>query len=64
MLFATPVNKTSHEVEQLRTTTVSFPVILFHSKSNQTGISDWLLVLADICDKKSEYRFLAISVHH
>ena len=39
MLFVTPVNKKSHEVELLRTTTVSFPVILFHSKSNQTGIS-------------------------
>ena len=39
MLFVTPVNKKSHEVEQLRTTTVSFPVILFHSKSNQTGIN-------------------------
>ena len=28
----------SHKVERLRTTTVSFPVVLFHSKSNQTGI--------------------------
>ena len=37
MLFVTPVNKKSHKVERLRTTTVSFPVILFHSKSNQTG---------------------------
>ena len=29
----------SHKVEQLQATTVSFPVILFHSKSNQTGIT-------------------------
>ena len=35
----TPVNKTSHKVKRLLTTTVSFPVILFHSKSNQTGIT-------------------------
>ena len=39
MLFVTPVNKKSHEVERLQTTTVSFPVILFHSKSNQAGIT-------------------------
>ena len=38
MLFVTPVNKKSHKVERLQTTTVSFPVILFHSKSTQTGI--------------------------
>ena len=38
MLFVTPINKKSHEVERLQTTTVSFPVILFHSKSTQTGI--------------------------
>ena len=68
MLFVTPVNKKSHEVERLRTTTVSFPVVLFHSKSNRyifkCKISDRLSVSADICDKKSEYRFLDISVHH
>ena len=39
MLFVTPVNKKSHEVERLQTATVSFRVILFHSKSTQTGIS-------------------------
>ena len=39
MLFVTPVNKKSHKVERLRMTTVSFPVIIFHSKSNQTGMT-------------------------
>ena len=39
MLFVTPVNKKSNEVERLSMTTVSFPVILFHSKLNQTGIT-------------------------
>ena len=49
MLFVTPVNKKSQEEERLQTTTVSFPVILFHSKSKQTGIIlDRLLVSVDI----------------
>ena len=34
MLFVTPVNKKSHEVERLRTTTVSFPVISISFKIN------------------------------
>ena len=40
MLFVTPVSKKSHEVERLQMTTVSFPVILFHTKLlNQMGIT-------------------------
>ena len=72
MLFVTPVykklSKKSHEVERLQTTTVSFPVILFHLKSNRynlnakyrIGYRYWQISVI----KKSEYRFLAISVHH
>ena len=32
-------NSCKQSLTRLQTTTVSFPVILFHSKSNQTGIS-------------------------
>ena len=56
MLFVTPVNKKSHEVERLRMTTVSFPVILFHSKSNQTGIYNLSVKY------RIDYRYRQISV--